>query len=184
MNWQKYIITNPESPFFEDVKLSTLDAVGFRFDASGGFFAGADLNYEIVWHPRTGQVRTFGTGGAQTGMFGLGVSCGPIAVFNMEDLGSYAGDYTTVGGSVKLPLGGEADVSFGQRDKYGRPQMVIYGGVGAGYEVSVPGAAPVYYGTGTTYDWTDVTRNAIAQVGDTALKTGEYRPFYYPSCGW
>jgi len=87
-------------------------------------------------------------------------------------LDSYAGDYETVGVTVKGPKGLEVDISVGASDKYGRPAVVVYGGIGTGYEASIPrwmGPAaklPISGGKGTTYDVTEQTRYFLTWIGD------------------
>jgi hypothetical protein len=126
-------------------------AIGLRLDgsvASAGY--GADLNIELVYKPREG-IGLYLTPSVGYATPGWGVTAGPVFVTNLPSLDEYSGHVDTIGGSVKLGLGLEVDVS-GEANVPEAPRAT-YLGVGPGIEWS-------------GYAMTGETRTFLGWVGE------------------
>jgi RHS repeat-associated protein len=109
-------------------------AIGLRLDVSVASIGyGADLNVELLYKPGEG----FGLYVSPSVGYatpGWGVTAGPVFVTNLPSLDEYSGHVETIGGSLKLVLGLEVDVS-GDPDDPEAPRATYFG-VGPGIEWS------------------------------------------------
>jgi RHS repeat-associated protein len=111
----------------------SLDAVGWRVEGSGSIIFGLDANLDFLYNLRSSEFGVFLTfGGVVAAGEGLGVTAGPVSVFNLPSNDRYGGGTLFLGASGMAGAGLEADVGIGLGDYGCKPPIAVYVGAGLG----------------------------------------------------
>jgi len=186
MNWQKYIITNPESPWYGDsIKYDPSriipDAVGVRVEVT---IFGSDLNIDYLFNRRSGQHDIFVSMSGEQGttVVSGGGGGGILLAWGMPDNGGYGGMSNTYGVTCapipSLPAipGAESDLTVSPVYK-GETPVTWYVGLAGGLQYGFyrsQGGTQQLVGYDSNRGWNgpivdvvrDVVRGAIQLLAD------------------
>jgi hypothetical protein len=142
-----------------------LDAVGLRFDLSGSGLVGGDANLDLLFNSNTREFNIFVSGGGTLGADAqLGITAGPVFIFNLPENKNYSGTTVFLGGSGIFGVGLEADVGISLGDYGCKPPIAVYLGAGGG------AGGGVYAGLSGTGDITEPVFGIVDYLAEIAGK--------------
>jgi hypothetical protein len=170
---------------------SEWDAVGWRVEVSGGILVAGDLNIDVVMkrpdlaydekglHFKEGAVDIFTSYGAQGADIGVGVSTGPLFIYNLPSLDDYTGTTNFLGASgfglLEGVGGAEANVFWSpQSNSEGTTTWGWHVGGGVGFEIFAGGGV-----SQTDYLEDFYNDRIVPIVGDFGIDIPQKEPWFW-----